>query len=172
MATHMKTNMRRLLLVVLLATAGIGWPDRTPAQALPGPGWIPLAPEALDGLRGGYQLPSGLLLSFGIERAAWVNGELVSYLRVDIPDIANITPEQAQELSKIAQTQLVQVGPGNVFNGNGGLEGGLVIQNTLDGQDIRASTTLDVSVNTLGWFLALNAGDALRNAAFTAPGSP
>jgi hypothetical protein len=162
--------MRRLLLVVLLATAGIGWSDRTPAQALPGPGWIPLAPEVLDGLRGGYQLPSGLLLSFGIERAAWVNGELVSYLRVDIPDIANITPAQAQELSKIAQTQLVQVGEGNVFNGIG--NGGLVIQNTLDGQDIRASTTLDVSVNTLGLFQALNAGDALRNAAFTAPGAP
>ncbi|MGN7725560.1 hypothetical protein ACTJIL_07035 [Luteimonas sp. 22616] len=166
----MKATSRRLLLVALLATAGIGWPDRAPAQALPGPGWIPLAPETLDGLRGGYQLPSGLLLSFGIERAAWVNGELVSYLRVDIPDIANITPAQAQELSKIAQTQLVQVGPGNVFNGIG--NGGLVIQNTLDGQDIRASTTLDVSVNTLGLFQALNAGDALRNAAFTAPGAP
>jgi hypothetical protein len=170
MAMHMKATSRRLLLVALLATAGIGWPDRAPAQALPGPGWIPLAPETLDGLRGGYQLPSGLLLSFGIERAAWVNGELVSYLRVDIPDIANITPAQAQELSKIAQTQLVQVGPGNVFNGIG--NGGLVIQNTLDGQDIRASTTLDVSVNTLGLFQALNAGDALRNAAFTAPGAP
>jgi hypothetical protein len=164
----MKATSRRLLLVVLLATAGIGWPDRAPAQVLPG--WIPLAPETLDGLRGGYQLPSGLLLSFGIERAAWVNGELVSYLRVDIPDIANITPAQAQELSKIAQTQLVQVGEGNVFNGIG--NGGLVIQNTLDGQDIRASTTLDVSVNTLGLFQALNAGDALRNAAFTAPGAP
>ncbi len=170
MAMHMKTAARRLLLVALLATAGIGWPDRAPAQALPGPGWIPLAPERLDGLRGGYQLPSGLLLSFGIERAAWVNGELVSYLHVDIPDIANITPAQAQELSKIAQTQLVQVGEGNVFNGIG--NGGLVIQNTLDGQDIRASTTLDVSVNTLGLFQALNAGDALRNAAFTAPGAP
>jgi len=66
------------------------------------------------------------------------------------------------------------VGPGNVFNGigNGGLVGGLVIQNTLDGQDIRASTTLDVGVNTLGLFQALNAGDALRNAMFTAPGAP
>jgi len=166
----MKTTVRRLLLVALLATAGIGWPDRAPAQTPLGPGWIPLAPATLDDLRGGYQLPSGLLLSFGIERVAWVNGELVSYLRVDIPDVANITPEQAQELSKIARTQLVQLGPGNTFNGTN--NGGLVIQNTLDGQDIRARTTLDVSVNTLGLFQALNAGDALRNAGFTAPGSP
>ena len=68
------------------------------------------------------------------------------------------------------QVQLVQVGPGNTFNDFG--RGGLVIQNTLDGQHIRAQTTLDVSVNTLGLFQALNAGDALRNAGFTAPGSP
>ncbi len=170
MSVPMKAMTRRVLIVLLLASAGIGWPDRAPAQALPGPGWVPLAAEKLDGLRGGYQLPSGLLLSFGIERVAWVNGEMVSYLRVDIPDIANMTPEQAQALSQIAQTQLVQVGPGNVASGLG--HGGLVIQNTLDGQDIRARTTLDVSVNTLGLFQALNAGDALRNAGFTAPGAP
>lgn len=170
MALHVKAATRRLLLVGLLATAGIGWPDRAPAQTPLGPGWIPIAPEALDGLRGGYQLPSGLLLSFGIERVAWVNGEMVSYLRVDIPDVANMTPEQAQALSQVAQTQLVQVGPGNVFNGMG--NGGLVIQNTLDGQDIRAQTTLDVGVNTLGLFQALNVDDALHNATITAPGAP
>lgn len=170
MALHLKAATRRLFLVGLLATAGIGWPDRAPAQTPLDAEWVPVAPETLDGLRGGYQLPSGLLLSFGIERVAWVNGEMVSYLRVDIPDVANMTPEQAQALSQVAQVQLVQVGPGNVFNGIG--SGGLVIQNTLDGQDIRAQTTLDVGVNTLGLFQALNAGDALRNAAITAPGAP
>lgn len=170
MAVHARSMVRRVLLVVLLATEGVGWPDRAPAQVPLGPEWIPVAPEALDGLRGGFQLPSGLLLSFGIERVAWVNGEMVSYLRVDIPDIANMTPEQAEALSRFSQTQLVQVGPGNTFDGNG--FSGLVIQNTLDGQDIRAQTTLDVGVNTLGLFQALNAGDALRNALIYAPGSP
>jgi hypothetical protein len=170
MTSHMRTIARRWLLVLLMATAGVGWPDRAPAQAPAGTDWVALPPAALDDLRGGFQLPSGLLLSFGIERVAWVNGELVSYLSVNVPDIANITPAQAQELSKIAQVQLVQVGPGNTFNDFG--RGGLVIQNTLDGQHIRAQTTLDVSVNTLGLFQALNAGDALRNAGFTAPGSP
>jgi len=170
MAAHARSMVRRALLVVLLATAGIGWSDRAPARAPLGPEWIPVAPELLGGLRGGFQLPSGLLLSFGIERVAWVNGEMVSYLRVDIPDIANMTPEQAQALSRFGQTQLVQVGPGNTFDGNG--FGGLVIQNTLDGQDIRAQTTLDVGVNTLGLFQALNAGDALHNALISAPGSP
>lgn len=170
MTVHAKSTARRLLLVVLLATAGIGWSDRAPAQAPLGPEWTPVAPETLDGLRGGFELPSGLVLSLGIERVAWVNGEVVSYLRVDIPDIASMTPEQAQALSRFGQVQLVQVGPGNTFDGSG--FGGLVIQNTLDGQDIRARTTLDVGVNTLGLFQALNAGDALRNALVSAPGSP
>lgn len=170
MTLQMKSTARRLMLLLLLAATGIGWPDRAPAQGPMEPGWIPIEPATLDDLRGGYQLPSGLTLSFGIERVAWINGELVSYLRVDVPDIANITPAQAQELSKIARTQLVQVGPGNVFNGVA--HGGLVIQNTLDGQDIRVQTTLDVSVDTLGLFQALNVGDALRNASLTAPGAP
>lgn len=175
----MKTNTNRALLIALLATAGVGWTDRAPAQvrAVPdraaqrlGPEWLAVAPTRLDRLRGGYRLPSGLLLSFGIERVAYVNGRLVSQMRVNVPDIRGITPAQAQELSKFSRTHLVQVGPGNVFQGSG--NGGLVIQNTLDGQNIRAQTTLDVSVNTLGLFQALNAGDALRNATYSTPGTP
>lgn len=133
-------------------------------------GWVAVDTAMLDRMRGGYRMPSGLVLSFGIERVAFVNGELVSQLRISIPDVSKITPEQARELSALAKTQLVQVGPGNVFQGPG--NGGLVIQNTLDGQSIRTQTTLDVSVNTLGLFQALNAGDALRNAGLYAPGSP
>ena len=131
------------------------------------------APARLDAMRGGYRMPSGLLVSFGIERVAYVNGEMVSYLRVDIPDVRNLTAEQAGELAKLARTQVVQVGPGNAFQGagQGGPVGGLVIQNTLDGQHIRAQTTLDVGVGTLGMFQALNAGEALRNAVLTAPGT-
>lgn len=164
----MKRIASKLLLVGLLALAGFGWPDRARAAA-PGADWIPVDPARLDGLRGGYRMPSGLLVSFGIERVAYVNGELVSYLRVDIPDVRNLTAEQAGELAKLARTQLVQVGPGNTFSGTG--QGGLVIQNTLDGQHIRAQTTLDVGVGTLGMFQALNAGEALRNAGLGAPGS-
>src|SRR3546814_10607431 len=75
---------------------------------MPGTDWVPVDPALLDDLRGGFQLPSGLLVSFGIERVAWVNGELVSYLRVDIPDVASMTPAEAEALSRLAQTQLVR----------------------------------------------------------------
>jgi len=138
------------------------------AQDALGPEWIPVTEDRLAGYRGGFELPSGLLLSFGFERLAFVNGQLVSSLRIDIPDISKITPEQAESLAKLQQTQLVQIGPGNVFDANG--MGGLVIQNTLDGQDIRAQTTLDVSVNTLGMFKELNGGFASQFALIGAKG--
>ncbi len=174
--THLsKSLMHKILLVGVLALAGVGWPDATPAREPVAPRglgleWVAVAPATLDHYRGGYQMPSGLLLSFGIERVAFINGQLVASTRISIPDIAKMTAAQAQELSRLNQTQLVQVGAGNVFHDPG--NGGLVIQNTLDGQDIRTRTTLDVSVNTLGMFQQLNAGDALRNAALGAPGGP
>src|SRR3546814_1663372 len=98
MVTGIRTIVRRLLLLALLASAGVGWSDRASAQAraMPGTDWVPVDPALLDDLRGGFQLPSGLLVSFGIERVAWVNGELVSYLRVDIPDVASMTPAEAE----------------------------------------------------------------------------
>jgi hypothetical protein len=171
----MRRITSRILLIAVLALAGVGWPDASHAQATVapqrlGPEWIAVKPATLDAYRGGYEMPSGLLLSFGIERVAFVNGQLVSSLRISIPDIRNITAAQAQELARLNETQLVQVGAGNVFHGAG--NGGLVIQNTLDGQDIRAQTTLDVGVNTLGLFQALNIGEAMRNASSTAPGAP
>src|SRR3546814_15684065 len=90
---------------------------------MPGTDWVPVDPALLDDLRGGFQLPSGLLVSFGIARVAWVNGELVSYLPVDIPDVARMTPAEAEALSRPAPTQLVHTGPGHVFHGadNGAL---------------------------------------------------
>jgi hypothetical protein len=176
MDIHAKRGLVRALLVALLALAGVGWHDRAAASG-PQAGardaaWAAsmLAPRELDAMRGGFELPSGLLLSFGIERVAWVNGQMVSYLRIDIPDVAHMTPAQAQELAKLSQAQVVQVGPGNTFQGAG--NAGLVIQNTLDGQQIRAQTTLDVGVNTLGLFQAINLGDALRNATTATPGTP
>jgi hypothetical protein len=176
MGAQLKRSLVRGLLLALLALSGIGWHDRAtaagPQADAPGAEWAAsmLAPRELDAMRGGFQLPSGLLLSFGIERVAWVNGRMVSYLRIDIPDVARMTRAQARELVQFSQAQLVQVGPGNAFQGAG--NAGLVIQNTLDGQQIRAQTTLDVGVNTLGLFQALNLGDALRSATIGTPGTP
>ena len=134
------------------------------------PGWTAIAPERLDAMRGGYALPSGLEVSFGFERQAWVNGELVSAIRVDIPDVARMSEAQARELSLLQQGQLVQVGPGNVHAATGGA--GLVIQNTLDGARIHVQTTVDAGTNALGLLQAMNFSDALGRAGLGPAGSP
>lgn len=160
-------------LAATLALTGVVWPD--PAQAAEpfeplGGDWVPIERERLDGMRGGFIAPSGLALSFGIERVAFVNGELVASSTLRIPDVAKMTPEQAQALAGLSRTQVVQIGEGNVVQPGSGT--GLVIQNTLDGQTISALTTLDVTVNTLGLFQDLNIGATLQDALNGAGGSP
>ena len=170
----MKRAATCVLKPALLAAVVAGWTGgasaKEPAGHVLGPEWIAVGPGRLADMRGGFVLPSGLQLSFGIERVAYVNGQMVSYLSVNIPDVSGMTAAQADELSKFARTELVQVGPGNVFHGTG--NGGLVIQNTLNGQDIRVHTTLSVSVDTLGLLQSINVADALRSANYTAAGSP
>ena len=149
----------------------MAWPVAGHAQdQVFGPQWIALESSRLDTLRGGFVMPSGLVLSFGIERAVFVNGELVASTRIDIADAGRMTSEQAQALSDLQGTLLVQVGAGNTLQRSG--PGGVVIQNTLDGQAISVATTLNASVGTLGLFQDLNASAALQAALITAPGTP
>lgn len=174
----MKTSTVRrigwnLLVIALLSLGAVGWSPPA-AAADPGPpeGWVPLDTERLGRMRGGFLLPTGLVVSFGFERLAWVDGRLVASLRVEIPDLSRITPEQAQQLARLREVQLVQLGHGNVGQAIAGNGAGLVIQNTLDGVHIRASTTIDASTNALGLLQALNFGEALGQAGLGAPGSP
>jgi hypothetical protein len=169
----MRNILRKCLLLLPLLILGVACASSARAQdgnarAAFGP---PVAFDRLQDLRGGFELPSGLQASFGFERVVYVNGELVATTRVSIPDIGAITPAQAQSLAGAKGTTLLQVGQGNRFDGTSTM-GGLVIQNTLDDQDIRVLTTLDAGTNLLGHFQALNAEAALHDALIVAPGSP
>lgn len=145
----------------------------TPALASPPSGaslgaeWVAVDPALLDELRGGFMTGDGMALSFGIERAVFVNGELLATTRVRIPDVARMSSEQAQALADFNEGMVVQVGGGNTFARAGNLNG-ILIQNTLDGQDIRALTTVDVGVDTLSAFQDLNTHSSLHNAMVTA----
>ena len=163
---------------IAMLLAGAAWPCAarepadivTPASAL-GAEWVAIGTERLERMRGGFVLPSGLAISFGIERVVYVNGELVATARLSIPDITKMTPVQAQGLAEMRQGMLVQVGDGNAFVPSGAING-VVIQNSLDNQDIRTLTTLDVGVGTLGMFKALNSQAALQDALQSAVGTP
>ena len=155
-----------LLLAVLLVPSGA----RGQGGEL-GTEWQPVDPARLAQLRGGFQMPSGMMLSFGIERVVFLNGELTARIALQIPDVARITPEQAQALADFNRGMVVQIGEGNRFD-PAQVAGGLVIQYALDDQDIRMLTRIEVGVDTLGAYQSLNANGALTDALIRAPGGP
>lgn len=155
-----------LLLAVLLVPSGA----RGQGGEL-GAEWRPVDPARLAQMRGGFQMPSGMMLSFGIERVVFLNGELTARIAVQIPDVARITPEQAQALADFNRGMVVQIGEGNRFD-PAQVAGGLVIQNTLDDQDIRTLTRIEVGTDTLGAYQNLNANGALTDALIRTPGGP
>ncbi|AQV96231.1 flagellin [Cupriavidus necator] len=61
-------------------------------------GWKPVAHEKLDDMRGGFEM-AGLQVSFGIERAVYINGDLVVATSINIPDVSRITADQAARLA-------------------------------------------------------------------------
>lgn len=136
--------------------------------------WVPISPLRLQAMRGGFDLPSGLSLAFGIQRVVYVNGALVASTSFNIADVARMTPEQAVQLAQFTTPMSIQIGDGNTFDPSSiaGGAAGLVIQNSLDGQDIRALTTITVGVDTLGAFQDLNANSALHDALISVPGAP
>ncbi|MBU8977913.1 hypothetical protein JI752_017325 [Lysobacter sp. MMG2] len=159
-------SLKFLIVATLMTCApALAAPPQT-ANAL-GPEWVAIDPALLDDMRGGFMTGDGTALSFGIERAVYVNGELMATTRVQIPDVGRMTTEQAQQLERFNRGMVVQVGGGNTFEQAGNLNG-VLIQNTLDGQDIRALTTVNVGVDTLGAFQDLNTQTALQNAMVTA----
>jgi hypothetical protein len=119
----------------------------------------------LDTVRGGVDTGGGLLGSFGIDRATFINGQLVAHTSVFIPDIAHVTPQQATALAAAMRTVVIQNGPGNAADpaSFSSTPGALVIQNSLDKQNIQNLTSIHATVNTLPMFNALNLQDALQS---------
>lgn len=151
--------------VLLAALAFPAWSGGGGADPRPiGPEWVPVPGERLDRMRGGFELPSGMPVSFGIERVAYVNGALVANAALTIPDVGRMTLEQARALRDIRGPLVIQLGGGNHFDVSLGLAGGTLIQNTLDGQHVQALTRINVGVGTLGLFQDLNSLSALQNA--------
>jgi hypothetical protein len=130
--------------------------------------WVAVSDDRLDNMRGGFDFPSGLQVSFGISRAAYVNGNLVATTNFYIPDIANMTAQQAEMLANANAGSLIQNGAGNVVQA-GALPAltGALIQNTLNNQSIQALSTLNISVNTLSAFKNSNILSTLTGALAT-----
>ena len=123
-----------------------------------------LSAAQLDAIRGGVDMGGGLLGSFGISRATYINGQLVAHSEVTIPDIAHVTVPQATQLAAVLQTVVVRNGPGNFVDpaSFAGSSAATVIQNTLNDQNIQNLTTIRASVNTLPDFNMLQLQEGLQ----------
>ena len=154
--------MRRAAPLLLAALLGLapGLPAR--ADAI----WQAVSNRTLDRQRGGFDVGSGLLVSFGITRAVYINGDLVTQTSLNFGRVADITPAQATQLSRqMAALNLVQVGPGNRVAPDVLASGtGTIIQNTLNNQRIMNQTVINARSNAMGMIKNLNTQNTLSEA--------
>lgn len=119
-----------------------------------------LPPDELDLLRGGYVTQGGPAMSFGIDQAVYVDGQLVSRQSLNIADIGKAVQEAVLQ-SHTAGTglnQRIMVGD-TLTNGVTGVARTLLpttitVQNSADGRLIQTMTTLDVAAPSLSAFRA------------------
>ena len=157
--------LRVALTAALCGSALVARAQSVPVQRVAGFG-LPVPNARLDAVRGGFDLGGGLEASLGIERAIYVDGNLVTFTSVNIPNLANVTTQQAAALASALSTVTVQNGPGNTFvpSSLGSATAATVIQNTLNNQSISSLTTLNVAVNTLNAFRDTGIQQALQAA--------
>ena len=139
----------------------------------PAAGWTAVSEETLEQARGGFDVPGGLSLSFGIERLVSINGRVVSSVAFTIADVAHLSVEEASlARTAIASMNVVQNGVGNVFSPSPMAQtmAATVIQNSLNDQVLRTQTIVNGSVNSLQLLKLANFQDTLQNALGTVAG--
>lgn len=137
-----------------------------PARPSPfGDQQVAVSDTSLGSVRGGFS-GNGLNISFGIERAVYVNGTLVTTTSLNFGDLGQITAGRGATSLDAGTIQLIQNGVGNSVS-TGSISPtsiGTVIQNTLDGQKIQNMTVINATVNSLGLLRSMNLGSSLRGA--------
>lgn len=130
--------------------------------------WTALSDDALDTLRGGFEINTGLSVSFGFLRTITINGDLVSETRFTLPDLSHISADQAQVVREaLAGAHIIQNGPGNSVGTNNtqqGFPAMTVVQNSLDHQSIQSLTVVDAGVNSLSILKTMNVHGILKDA--------
>lgn len=160
-----------LLLMVPAAHAGESMPalgaralDFTLGGSTAPEGWARVDAAALERERGGFDLPSGLTMSIGIERMVSINGQLVTQSSFTIANLASISGDEARMANAALNgAQLVQNGSGNLASIASGISGTFV-QNSLNNQTIGAQTIITADVNSAGLLKTLNFNTGLRDA--------
>lgn len=165
----MQTPLRALLFsLVGLWACGVSQAQETsPPPADPRPIWWAVGDQKLSQLRGGFDLGSGLFVSFGISRAVYINNQLVTTTSFQTSGLDKLTQvrfaELAQQLS--ALQQVVQNGPGNTVDASVlTLPLATYIQNTLSNQTIRTETVIQATTNGAALMRLMNLQSTINDA--------
>ncbi|EKU84168.1 hypothetical protein [Massilia timonae] len=164
-------TFHRIALLVALCAAGAAMPI---VQAAGPSGFgAPVDAAELDTMRGGFEIAGGLSLSLGIERVVSVNGEVLARTNIAIPDLAAMTGDQARlAQNALGAAQLIQIGGNNYAAADLNLpNGATLLQNTLNGQDIRTATTITSTVNSMSLLKDMNFQSTIRDAVVRSPGT-
>jgi hypothetical protein len=126
---------------------------------------VAVSEQSLDRVRGGF-LVDGLNISFGIERAVYVNGSLVTSTSFNVSDLGRISGGRGTPTFDANTIALIQNGAGNTVTTGQIPSGavGTIVQNTLDGQKIQNVTVINATTNSLGVLRGLNLQSSLRSA--------
>ena len=120
----------------------------------------------LDQMRGGFTLADGVMITFGIERATYINGVLKTSTSLNLPLNLLSAGSTVKLPIRFENSTQVQNGSGNV-HARGAADGnlqGTFIQNALNNQSIRATTTVNAIRNTSQVMKSLNFAATLRDA--------
>lgn len=116
----------------------------------------PVSDDRLASLRGGFEFAPGLNMSFGIERAVFINGELITTSRLN-SGVGNVSASSAPSSTRLVPTSAPLQSGNTLILNNGGqavqLRGttGLItgVQNSLNNQLIQVRTTIDANLSSL-----------------------
>ncbi|WP_332744747.1 hypothetical protein [Hydrogenophaga sp.] len=163
------TLARTAASLCLLGTL-VGVAQAAPPVVSTGQTWQAVNDRRLDSLRGGFFLGGGLVVSFGITRSVFINGEMITSTTLNVENGAGMSLDWVARLREELQSlRLVQNGPGNTFVSGTTVSPvsapgataptvstvevgtpGTVIQNSLNNQQILHQTVIDASSNALG----------------------
>ena len=166
----MKTPVRAALFSLAgLWVCGASQAQETPVSpADPRPIWWAVGDQKLSQLRGGFDLGSGLFVSFGISRAVYINNQLVTTTSFQTSGLDKLAQVQFAELARqltAQQQQVVQNGPGNtVDTGALSLPLATYIQNTLNNQTIRTETVIQAHTNGAALLRTMNLQATINDA--------
>ena len=157
---------RSATLALLISLLGLGLSPRHAAADVDpfSDQGLAVSDRSLEAMRGGFSA-AGLSITFGIERAVYVNGALVATTTLNLVDAGRIVDGRGTAAAAGAIT-LVQNGVGNSVSAGAITATSVctVIQNALDGQKIQNVTVINATANSLGALRSLNLQSSLRGA--------